>query len=99
MHNQDTIINCTASGHGALLFGDNDGTVYMVTRSFEVASFQAYEEYIQHMYQLKTQGILVTVGVSSQSQAGAKLISLLLWWADCSRGGLLAAVELMIVCG
>jgi hypothetical protein len=61
---KDVIINCTASGHGALLFGDNDGTVYMVTRSFEVASFQAYEEYIQHMYQLKTQGILVTVGVS-----------------------------------
>ena len=53
---------CT-SGRGQLVLGDEEGSLYFVSRQLDVSSFHAYELCVTHLYQLKQHNILVTVGV------------------------------------
>ena len=56
-------MTCTASGKGLLLFGDNTGVVYVMTRTFDLGSFKAYEDSVQLMTQVKSHNVVITVGV------------------------------------
>ncbi|KAK2192568.1 hypothetical protein NP493_28g12051 [Ridgeia piscesae] len=49
-------------GRGQLVLGDEEGSLYFVSRQLDVSSFHAYELCVTHLYQLKQHNILVTVG-------------------------------------
>lgn len=56
-------IQCATSGHGQLVFGDNEGFIHLVDRDFNVyRSFQAYARFILEIEQVRLRNILVTIG-------------------------------------
>lgn len=57
---------CSASGRGNLIFGDTDGFLNMVDRDFNVTSFQAYENTVTHLQQLKQRNILLSLGTDEE---------------------------------
>lgn len=57
---------CSASGRGNLIFGDTDGFLNMVDRDFNVTSFQAYENTVTHLQQLKQLNILLSLGTDEE---------------------------------
>ncbi|KAL3272653.1 hypothetical protein HHI36_014118 [Cryptolaemus montrouzieri] len=59
---EDCKINVTSSGNNHLVLGDSSGQVHLVTRSWSVHSFRAYELCTDHLYQLKNSSLLVTIG-------------------------------------
>ena len=60
---QDVKVSACTSGRGQLVLGDEEGSLYFVSRQLDVSSFHAYELCVTHLYQLKQHNILVTVGV------------------------------------
>lgn len=63
---QDAKVSVAASGHGHLVFGDSEGNIHLVSRSFQVTTFRAYELNVILAEQLHHIALLVTVGVSIQ---------------------------------
>lgn len=60
-----------------------EGMIWLLTRSLQLTSFQAYKLRVTHLYQLKQHSILVSVGqdehginplVSAQTSTKAKVI-------------------------
>lgn len=43
-----------------------DGKIWLLTRSLQLTSFQAYKLRVTHLYQLKQHSILVSVGQDEQ---------------------------------
>lgn len=43
-----------------------DGKIYLLTRSLQLTSFQAYKLRVTHLYQLRQHSILVSVGQDEQ---------------------------------
>uniref|UniRef100_A0A3P9HPB0 Vacuolar protein sorting-associated protein 11 homolog n=1 Tax=Oryzias latipes TaxID=8090 RepID=A0A3P9HPB0_ORYLA len=56
-------ISASDSGRGLLVLGDMEGRIWLVTRSLQLTSFQAYKLRVTHLYQLKQHSILVSVGL------------------------------------
>lgn len=55
-----------------------DGKIWLMTRSLQLTSFQAYKLRVTHIYQLKQHSILVSVG---QDEQGINpLVSVLFSW-------------------
>lgn len=57
-------INCSSSGHGHIVLGDNLGLVHLLDRQYHQESFKAYNVNTSHVFQLKQSSFLGTVGVS-----------------------------------
>eukprot|EP00698_Gefionella_okellyi_P004226 TRINITY_DN13925_c0_g1_i1.p1 TRINITY_DN13925_c0_g1~~TRINITY_DN13925_c0_g1_i1.p1 ORF type:complete len:890 (+),score=210.52 TRINITY_DN13925_c0_g1_i1:33-2702(+) len=57
-------VTCASSGRGLLVLGDSEGFINFIDRSYKLSplTFQAYEEPVAHMQQMKTHNILITVG-------------------------------------
>ncbi|XP_008278304.1 vacuolar protein sorting-associated protein 11 homolog [Stegastes partitus] len=55
-------ISACDSGRGHIVLGDMDGRIWLLTRSLQLAAFQAYKLRVTHLYQLKQHSILVSVG-------------------------------------
>ncbi|XP_050429198.1 vacuolar protein sorting-associated protein 11 homolog isoform X2 [Adelges cooleyi] len=55
-------IVATSSGHGHLVICDVDGLVYLVTRTFIVTAFRAYQSTVLLSTQLQYSNLLVTIG-------------------------------------
>ncbi|KJE89841.1 hypothetical protein CAOG_01266 [Capsaspora owczarzaki ATCC 30864] len=64
---QSMNISACTSGHGNLVFGDTDGLVHFVDRSYRITSFRAYEFQVTRLKQMKQQNILVTVGIDEET--------------------------------
>lgn len=58
------MINCSSSGRGHIILGDNLGLVHLLDRHFKRESFKAYNINTSHVLQLKQSAFLGTVGVS-----------------------------------
>lgn len=61
---KDVTINCSSSGRGYLILGDNLGLVHLFDRQYQRESFKAYNVNTSHVLQLKQSSFLGTVGVS-----------------------------------
>eukprot|EP01132_Coremiostelium_polycephalum_P001153 gene1153-1462_t len=59
---QKLSITCTTSGRGSLIIGDAEGFINFVDREFRIASFQAYQQSVTYVHQLKERNFLSTVG-------------------------------------
>ncbi|CAH1714238.1 vacuolar protein sorting-associated protein 11 homolog [Aphis gossypii] len=55
-------ITSTSSGHGHLVTCDDDGLVHLITRTFQVTTFRAYQSTVLLSTQLQYSSILVTIG-------------------------------------
>ncbi|XP_061596224.1 vacuolar protein sorting-associated protein 11 homolog [Cololabis saira] len=55
-------ISASDSGRGHIVLGDMDGKIWLLMRSLQLTSFQAYKLRVTHLYQLKQHSILVSVG-------------------------------------
>lgn len=60
---QQIVVEASATGRGTLTFGDREGFVHFVDRSFQITTFKAFEFKVTHLLQLRQCGILITVGV------------------------------------
>uniref|UniRef100_A0A0N8EAX1 Vacuolar protein sorting-associated protein n=1 Tax=Daphnia magna TaxID=35525 RepID=A0A0N8EAX1_9CRUS len=59
---KDVTINCSSSGRGYLILGDNLGLVHLFDRQYQRESFKAYNVNTSHVLQLKQSSFLGTVG-------------------------------------
>ncbi|KAM9989103.1 hypothetical protein ACTFIY_005145 [Dictyostelium cf. discoideum] len=59
---QKLSITCTTSGRGSLIIGDAEGFINFVDREFGISSFQAYQQSVSLIYQLKERNFLSSVG-------------------------------------
>lgn len=59
---KDAKVSVATSGHGHLIFGDSEGNIHLVSRSFQVTTFRAYELNVILAEQLHHIALLVTVG-------------------------------------
>ena len=71
---QSLDISCSTYGRGQLVFGDHLGSLYFLTRHFELTSFKAYGIRVTHLHQAKQHGILVSIGVRFFAQILIELI-------------------------
>nr|CAD7456680.1 unnamed protein product [Timema tahoe] len=58
----DVKVGVATSGHGNLVFGDSEGNIHLVNRSFQVTTFRAYELNIILIEQLRHTALIVTIG-------------------------------------
>nr|CAD7588133.1 unnamed protein product [Timema genevievae] len=58
----DVKVVVATSGHGNLVFGDSEGNIHLVNRSFQVTTFRAYELNIILIEQLRHTALIVTIG-------------------------------------
>ena len=61
---QGTDVSVCESGRGQLVVGDYEGNMFFVNRQLQVTSFKAYEIRVSHLFQMKHQNILLSIGVS-----------------------------------
>ena len=66
----------SAYGRGQLIFGDAEGFIITVNQKLESFPFRAYMLRVTHLYMMKQQNILVSVGVSR---------NFLQWWSTGSE--------------
>nr|CAD7202335.1 unnamed protein product [Timema douglasi] len=59
---EDVKVVVATSGHGNLVFGDSEGNIHLVNRSFQVTTFRAYELNIILIEQLRHTALIVTIG-------------------------------------
>jgi hypothetical protein len=59
---KDLGITCCSCGRGMIIFGDGSGFFHVMTSISDMFSIQAYRLRVQHIYQLKTRNIILTVG-------------------------------------
>ncbi|XP_066137902.1 vacuolar protein sorting-associated protein 11 homolog [Euwallacea fornicatus] len=55
-------INTTSAGNNHLVFGDSLGQIHLVSRSWHITSFRAYEISVDCTFQLRNCPLLVTIG-------------------------------------
>ncbi|XP_066259666.1 vacuolar protein sorting-associated protein 11 homolog [Euwallacea similis] len=55
-------INTTSAGNNHLVFGDSLGQIHLVSRSWHITSFRAYEISVDCTFQLRNSPLLVTIG-------------------------------------
>ncbi|ESO93774.1 hypothetical protein LOTGIDRAFT_182193 [Lottia gigantea] len=63
---KDVNISVCTSGRGQLVIGDYEGNLYFINRQLHLTQFKAYEIRVSHLYQLKQNNILVSVGEDEQ---------------------------------
>ncbi|VVC44962.1 Zinc finger, RING-type,WD40-repeat-containing domain,Vacuolar protein sorting protein 11, C- [Cinara cedri] len=56
-------ITSTSSGNGYLVICDDDGLVHLITRTFQVTTFRAYQSAVLLATQLQYSNFLVTIGI------------------------------------
>lgn len=61
---QNSKITATSSGHGYLVTCDDDGLVHLISRTFHVTTFRAYQSAVLLSTQLQYNSFLVTIGVN-----------------------------------
>lgn len=61
---QDANISVTTSGNAHVVLGEATGWAHLVSRSWDITSFKAYELSLTLMQQLPHDPYLVTIGVS-----------------------------------
>lgn len=61
---QSSKITATSSGNGYLVTCDDDGLVHLITRTFQVTTFRAYQAVVLLSTQLQFSSFLITVGVN-----------------------------------
>lgn len=61
---QDTQVTATTSGNGHVVLCDYTGWAHLISRSWEITSFKAYELTVSLAQQLPHDPFLVTIGVS-----------------------------------
>ncbi|ELT88573.1 hypothetical protein CAPTEDRAFT_218778 [Capitella teleta] len=77
-------ISCSAFGRGQLVFGDHSGSLYFLSRHFELSSFKAYGIRVTHLHQARQHGILVSIG---EDETGVNPL-IKVWNLDkCDRDG------------
>lgn len=64
---KDLDITCAVSGRGQIVLGDGIGQLHVINGQLEIASFQAYDNRVSLMYQLKQHNVLVTVGEDEET--------------------------------
>lgn len=64
---QSLNITAATSGHGYLILGDSEGFIHQVDRSFQISSFQGFAWDCTFLLQLKTNKILIGLGVRHPS--------------------------------
>lgn len=62
---QSSKITTTSSGNGYLVTCDDDGLVYLITRTFQVTTFRAYQSTVLLSTQLQYNNFLITIGVNT----------------------------------
>ena len=60
---QDIDISVATSGHGLIIVGDFEGSIYFIDRKLNVENLQAYEIAVSHLFQLRQHNLLVSIGV------------------------------------
>eukprot|EP00299_Pterocystis_sp_00344_P009327 c3894_g1_i2.p1 GENE.c3894_g1_i2~~c3894_g1_i2.p1 ORF type:complete len:937 (-),score=281.23 c3894_g1_i2:27-2807(-) len=73
---------CCTSGHGTMVFGDNEGNIHLLGRDLKPASFKAFEVKVDRVFQLTSQNILLAVGEDKLANQQHKLIQLKMWFLD-----------------
>ncbi|XP_041361621.1 vacuolar protein sorting-associated protein 11 homolog [Gigantopelta aegis] len=63
---KDTNVSVCESGRGQLVIGDFEGNMFFINRQLQVTSFKAYEIRVSHLYQMKHQNILLSIGEDEQ---------------------------------
>ena len=59
-----------------MLYTDGVGQLHVINGQLDIASFQAYDNRVSLMYQLKQHNVLVTVGVSNSILSNTLLLLL-----------------------
>ncbi|EGC37991.1 hypothetical protein DICPUDRAFT_76416 [Dictyostelium purpureum] len=73
---QKLSITCTTSGRGSLIIGDAEGFINFVDREFGISSFQAYQQSVTFIYQLKERNFLSSIGHDDTGAAILKIWNL-----------------------
>lgn len=60
---QGSNITTTCSGHGHLVICDDNGLVHLITRTFLITTFRAYQLSVLLSTQLQNNNLLITIGV------------------------------------
>ncbi|XP_017782805.1 PREDICTED: vacuolar protein sorting-associated protein 11 homolog [Nicrophorus vespilloides] len=63
---KDAPIAVTTSGNNHLVVGDATGQIHLISRSWQVTSFRAYELTLQFAQQLRNSPLLITIGEDEQ---------------------------------
>lgn len=64
-HFQDIHVTVATSGNNHVILCDLTGWAHLISRSWEITSFKAYELTITHAQQLPHDPLLVTIGVNN----------------------------------
>ncbi|XP_030768032.1 vacuolar protein sorting-associated protein 11 homolog [Sitophilus oryzae] len=59
---KESSITTTSAGNNHLVIGDSLGQIHIISRSWNVSTFRAYEISITHTHQLRNSPLLVTIG-------------------------------------
>ncbi|KAF2073113.1 hypothetical protein CYY_005582 [Polysphondylium violaceum] len=73
---QKLSITCTTSGRGILVIGDGEGFINFVDREYRISSFQAYQQSVTLIHQLKERNFLTTIGHDEMGAAILKIWNL-----------------------
>jgi len=73
---QKLSITCTTSGRGSLIIGDGEGFINFVDREYRISSFQAYQQSVTLIHQLKERNFLTTIGHDEMGAAILKIWNL-----------------------
>nr|CAH8832177.1 unnamed protein product [Trichobilharzia regenti] len=71
--------NCSTYGRGYLWFGDSYGVVHRVDRNLQLTSFQAHENCVHLIHQMKEHEILLTIGGDNTKEVNLKVWNLTKW--------------------
>ncbi|XP_059475193.1 vacuolar protein sorting-associated protein 11 homolog [Neocloeon triangulifer] len=55
-------VTASSSGHSHLVFGDSDGFVHLVNRSFEATTYRAHEGRVGLVHNIQNSSLLITIG-------------------------------------
>ena len=61
---KDVNISTCVSGRGQLIIGDYEGMIFMLSRQFQLWSFNAYQIRVSHLFMMKQSNLLISIGVS-----------------------------------
>ncbi|KAF8568792.1 hypothetical protein P879_06889 [Paragonimus westermani] len=70
---------CTSSGRGFLWIGDASGFIYRLDRGQQLSPFKAFTQAVRHVYQLKQQDLLLTIGVDEFNDERMKIWNTAKW--------------------
>ena len=61
---QGVNISTCVSGRGQLIIGDYEGMIFLLSRQFQLTSFNAYQIRVSHLFMMKQSNLLISIGVS-----------------------------------